>query len=57
MTQEEQQKAFESDLRKLVNHYAHEFDLTYSSIVGALELEKATLINELLNPELYKDDE
>ncbi len=55
MTEKEQQKAFEVDLQSLVNRYANEFDLSYASILGCLEIEKATLLNELLNPELYED--
>ncbi len=55
MTEREQQSAFARDLKALVNRYAHEFDLSYESIFGCFEVEKATLLNELLNPELYED--
>lgn len=55
MTEREQQLAFAKDLRALVNRYAHEFDLSYESILGCFDVERATLLNELLNPELYED--
>ena len=57
ITQVEQQSAFSNDLEKLVNHYANEFDLSYQSVIGCLELEKAKLLNEMLNPELFEDDD
>lgn len=55
MTEREQQAAFAKDLEAMVNRYANEFDLSYESILGCFEIEKATLLNELLNPELYED--
>ena len=56
MKEREQQYAFSCELRSLVNRYANEFDLSYESVIGCLEKEKATLLNELLNPELYEDE-
>ena len=48
---------FSNDLEKLVDRYAREFDLTLQSAIGCLEWEKAKLLNETLNPELYEKDE
>lgn len=43
MTQEEQQTAFAQELGKLVDRYAHEFEITFVSMVGCLEMQKAKL--------------
>lgn len=56
MTEREQQQAFKNDLQALVNRYAHEFEMSYESMIGCFEVEKATLLNELINPELYDED-
>ena len=39
MNQEEQQEAFAEGLRRLIYRYCYEFDLTYESVIGVLELE------------------
>jgi hypothetical protein len=57
MTEKESIKLFSDDLERLVNKYAREFDLTLQSAIGCLEWEKAKLLNETLNPELYDDEE
>lgn len=57
MTEREQQSAFSYELEAMVNRFAREFDMSYQSVLGCLELEKAKLINEMLNPELYEDNE
>ena len=51
MTQERQQDAFALDLGRLVDRYATEFQLTYASIIGALELQKVKLANQALKDE------
>lgn len=38
MNQQEQTSAFCNDLDKLVDRYAKEFDLTYASVIGCLQL-------------------
>jgi hypothetical protein len=43
MTQEEQQQAFADDLGRLVDRYANEFEMTFFSMIGCLELQKARL--------------
>jgi hypothetical protein len=57
MSEKESIKLFSDDLERLVNKYAREFDLTLQSAIGCLEWEKAKLLNETLNPELYDDEE
>lgn len=48
---------FSNELERLVNRYAREFDMTLQSAIGCLEWEKAKLLNQALNPELYPDEE
>lgn len=53
MSEKESIKLFSEELEKLVNRFAREFDLTLQSAIGCLEWEKAKLLNQELNPELY----
>ncbi len=46
-----------SDLSKLMDRYAREFDMPLQTAIGCLEWEKAKLLNETLNPELYEENE
>ena len=55
MTEQEQSKAFSCDLDALIDRYRQEFDLTYNSIVGALEFAKADVLKEAL--EMFDEDE
>ena len=55
MTDLEQAKAFGQDLDNLIHRYKHEFDLSYNQMVGALEFQKARLIQQAFD--YYKDDE
>lgn len=57
MNERKQQDAFSNELARLVNRFANEFEMTYTSTIGCLELQKAKLLNELLNPELYDTDD
>lgn len=57
MTQEEQQRAFGADLDALCNRYMDEFDLTFSSIIGVLELAKLTIFRrEMLSLKEMEDE-
>lgn len=47
-TQSEQQEAFCNDLTALVGRYRQEFDLTYASIIGCIEVVKTDLMLEIL---------
>mgnify|MGYP003675543802 CR=1 FL=1 len=49
MTQEQQQNAFAEDLGRLIDRYAEEFEMTFPSMVGCLELQKAKLVDFCLN--------
>lgn len=49
MTQEEQQQAFADDLGALIDRYANEFEMTFFSMIGCLELQKVKLANECLD--------
>ena len=57
MTQRQQQDLFSEELSRLVDRFAGEFELSYASVIGCIELEKAKLLNELLNPELYEEED
>lgn len=57
MTERESIELFSNDLERLVNRYAREFDLSIQSAIGCLEWEKAKLLNQTLNPELYPDED
>lgn len=56
MNEREQQSIFTKELEMMVNRFANEFDMSYQSVIGCLELEKAKLLNEMLNPELYENN-
>jgi len=47
MTQEDQQIAFATELEHLICRYTTEFELTYESMVGCIEIQKAYLIHDL----------
>ena len=49
MEQDKQQNAFAQDLAKLIDRYALEFNLTYASIIGCLELQKGELVKEVID--------
>jgi hypothetical protein len=49
MDQQEQQRAFANDIRAVIDRYGNEFDMTYASLVGILEIEKAFLIDVMMN--------
>ena len=51
MKQEQQQDAFAKNLGKLIDRYAAEFNLTYSSILGVLLLQQGKLVKEVLKDE------
>jgi hypothetical protein len=50
-------KMLSADLEKLIDRYAREFDMSLQAAIGCLEWEKAKLINQELNPELYSDED
>jgi hypothetical protein len=54
MDQREQQIAFANDIRAVIDRYGNEFDMTYASLVGILEIEKAFLIDVMMN---HDDDD
>lgn len=45
MKQEDQQYAFGKSLHNLCNRYMDEFDLTFSSVLGIIELEKLRIFH------------
>ena len=47
MTEAEQARAFSDDLDRLVNRYRQEFDISFASVVAALEFKKFMLMCEL----------
>jgi hypothetical protein len=51
MNQQEQTKAFADDLDRLVERYRSEFDLTYASAVGTLNMKIHTLCSEAADSE------
>ena len=57
MSQFEQQEAFQRDLNMLVDRYGSEFDMTYASIVGVLELQKLEIASYLFNSTDSDDDD
>ena len=58
MDQREQQIALCRDLEVLLDRYAQEFEMTYESIIGCLELKKLEVANFLLGGgEDWEDDE
>lgn len=51
MTNEDQTDAFAKELDKLVLRFCVEFDLTYATIIGTLEIKKHLLLKEKLEEE------
>jgi hypothetical protein len=49
MDQREQQIAFQNELNSMVERYSQEFDMTYVSMIGVLELQKLELADFLFN--------
>ena len=49
MDQREQQIAFQDELNSMVERYGQEFDMTYVSMIGVLELQKLELADFLFN--------
>jgi Mg2+/Co2+ transporter CorB len=49
MDQREQQMAFQDELNAMVERYSQEFDMTYVSIVGVLELQKLEIADFLFS--------
>ena len=49
MDQREQQGAFQAELNSMVERYGQEFDMTYVSMIGVLELQKLELADFLFN--------
>lgn len=47
MTQEEQQNQFQDEMTAVINRFSSEYDLTYCSMVGILEVIKFGLLAEL----------
>jgi len=47
MNQSDQQIAFSEALERLVHRFCSEFELTYESMIGCLEIQKAYLIHDL----------
>ena len=47
MKQEAQQLSFSDALTALTDRYSHEYDLTYESMIGCMELHKLWLVNTL----------
>ena len=57
MDQIEQQGAFESDLLAVMGRYVEEFDLSYISVIGTLEVVKGRVLDRLLTAENHEEDE
>ncbi len=49
MDQREQQIALGDDLAKLLDRYALDWEMTYESIIGCLELKKLEIADFLMN--------
>lgn len=49
MDQRAQQVAFQQELNSMVDRYSQEFEMTYASIIGVLELQKLEIANFLFN--------
>ena len=49
MDQREQQMAFQEDLNAMVERYSQEFDMTYVSMIGVLELQKMEIADFLFS--------
>ncbi len=59
MNQEDQQEAFWFELQSLINRFRREYDMTYASFIGVLEMIKMELnteADEILIEELDEDD-
>jgi|TARA_R110000751_G_scaffold274600_1_gene375493 hypothetical protein len=54
MDQSEQQMAFQEELNSLINRYSQEFELTYVSMIGVLEIQKLELAHYLFTDEEYQ---
>lgn len=55
MNEREQQLAFSLEIYNLISRFGNEFEMSYQSMVGCLEIEKARLTNQIINPELYDE--
>lgn len=49
MDQREQQMAFQNDLNAMVERYSQEFEMTYVSMIGVLELQKMEIADFLFS--------
>lgn len=49
MDQRAQQVAFQQELNSMVDRYSQEFEMTYASIIGVLELQKLEIADFLFN--------
>jgi len=49
MDQIEQQEAFASDLQAMCERYSQEFELTYPSVIGVLEIQKVMIQSALVD--------
>lgn len=57
MKQSEQINALSDDLRKIIERYRAEFEISCAAFIGVLELIKADLITEMQNPENFGGDD
>jgi len=51
MDYSEQTAAFCGDLERLIDRYGKEFDLTYATVIGVLNLALARIVEDALNME------
>ncbi len=56
MDQKDQQYAFRNDLENLTERYSQEFDLTYESMIGAMEVHKSWMLHCLNHEHEELDD-
>jgi hypothetical protein len=57
MTHQEQVNALVADIQQLLHRYRIEFELSYASVVGVLELVKADIVDEAMFNSIHGDDD
>ena len=51
MTEQETINAFSNEIEKVINRFAHEFDIPYASAIGVLHIAAQRLCREAINTE------
>jgi len=57
MDQEQQTDIFAQELKNLTNRFCDEYDLTYESMIGAMEVHKGRMLYQMVAQEIEMEEE